>query len=79
MTHPENRPRSALNLRLALAGAGFLGCAALAVGLFWAGFAAVGWVAAAVAVVAAVNMIFIQYRRVQRQRREPGQHHSMFE
>jgi len=79
VTGPQDRPRSALNLRLALAGAGFVGCAALAVGLFWAGFPALGWVAAAVALVAAVNMIFVQYRRVQRHRREPGQHDSLFE
>jgi membrane protein implicated in regulation of membrane protease activity len=72
-------PRSALNLRLVLAGAGLVACAALAVGLFWAGFAAFGWVAAALAVVAAVNVIFVQYRRVQRRRREPGRHDSLFE
>jgi uncharacterized membrane protein YqjE len=73
------QPRSALNLRLVLAAFGFITCAALATGLFWAGLRLGALLAAAVALVAAVNVAVVQYRRVQRHRREPGEHHSLFE
>lgn len=63
-----DHPRSALGLRLALALFGVVTCTALAVGLFWAGFRAGGWVATAVAVIAAGNAAVVQYRRVQRRR-----------
>ena len=72
------QPRSALNLRLVLAVAGVVGWTALAVGMFWAGVPVVGWLAVAVALLAAVNVVVVQYRRIQRQRREPGTHHSLF-
>jgi hypothetical protein len=62
-------PRSALELRLVLAAFGFVTFTALAVGLFWAGFPAGGWVAVALAAIAAVNMAVVQYRRVQRRHR----------
>jgi hypothetical protein len=62
-------PRSALELRLVLAAFGVVTFTALAVGLFWAGFPVGGWVAAALALVAAVNTAVVQYRRVQRRHR----------
>jgi Flp pilus assembly protein TadB len=64
-----DHPRSALTLRLVLALFGVVAFTALAVGLFWAGFRAGGWLAAAVAVVAMVNVAVVQYRRVQRRHR----------
>jgi CHASE2 domain-containing sensor protein len=73
------QPRSALNLRLVLAVAGVVGWTALAVGMFWAGIPVVGWLAVAVALLAVVNVVIVQYRRMQRHRREPGAHHSLFE
>jgi len=65
----DDRPRSALELRLVLAAFGFVTFTALSVGLFWAGLRVGGWVAAALAVVAVVNMAVVQYRRVQRRHR----------
>jgi len=66
----DDRPRSALELRLVLAAFGFVAFTALAAGLFWAGLRVGGWVAAALAaVVAVVNMAVVQYRRVQRRHR----------
>ena len=62
-------PRSALELRLVLAAFGFVVFVALAIGFFWAGFPAGGWVAVALAVVAAVNVAVVQYRRIQRRHR----------
>jgi uncharacterized membrane protein YqjE len=64
-----DHPRSALDLRLVLALFGVVTCTALAIGLFWAGFRAGGWVAVAVAAVAVVNAAVVQYRRVQRRHR----------
>ena len=43
MSHPEDQPRSALNLRLALAAVGLVAFAALAVALFWVGFPVAAW------------------------------------
>jgi len=79
VTPPGDRPRSALNLRLVLAVAGVVGWSVLAVAMFWAGVPVVGWLAVAVALLAAANVVFVQYRRIQRQRREPGGDHSLFE
>jgi len=79
VTRPAGQPRSALNLRLVLAAFGLVSCTALAIGLFWAGFRVAAWLAVAVALVAAVNLAVVQYRRVQRRRREPGEHQSLFE
>ena len=74
-----DHPRSALNLRLALAIFGFVAGAALAVGLFWVGLRMAALVAAAVAVIALVNAGVVQYRRVRRRDEEPGTHHTLFE
>jgi hypothetical protein len=72
-------PYSALNLRLALAIFGLVFFAGLAVGLFLAGFTTVAWMCAVVAVIAVINIIVVQRRRIQRERREPGRHSSLFE
>jgi Flp pilus assembly protein TadB len=72
-------PYSALNLRLALAIFGLVSCTALAVGLGWAGYPVLAVIAAAIAVTAVVDLIVVQRRRIQRHRREPGAHHSLFE
>lgn len=77
--YPPKRPRSALNLRLFLAVFGFLLCAALAAGWFAIGETVPGALLAAVAAIALVNMIVVQWRRTQRRRREPGRRHSIFE
>jgi uncharacterized membrane protein YqjE len=74
-----DHPRSALNLRLALAAFGFVTCTALAVGLFWAGLRVGAIAATVVAAIAMVNLAVVQYRRVQRRRGEPGAHDSLFE
>jgi uncharacterized membrane protein YqjE len=74
-----DHPRSALNLRLALAAFGFVACTALAIGLFWVGLRVAAIAATVVAATAVVNLAVVQYRRVQRHRREPGAHHSLFE
>jgi uncharacterized membrane protein YqjE len=79
VTRRDREPRSALNLRLSLALVGLVGCGVLAVALFWVGYPVAGWIAAAVALLAAGNAAFVQYRRVQRDRREPGGHDSPFE
>jgi Flp pilus assembly protein TadB len=72
-------PYSALNLRLALAIFGLVSCTALAVGLAWAGHPVPAMITAAIALTAVVDLIVVQRRRVQRRRREPGAHHSLFE
>lgn len=71
-------PYSALNLRLALAGFGFVVCVVLATILLWLGFTAAAVVTAVVALTAAVDLVVIQLRRRQR-RREDASHHSLFE
>lgn len=77
--YPPKRPKSALNLRLALAGFGFLLCAALAAGWFAIGETVPGALLAAVAAIALANLVVVQWRRTQRRRREPGGGHSIFE
>jgi len=72
-------PYSALNLRLALAIFGVVFFAGLAVALFWLDLAPLAWISTAIALVAIVNVIVVQRRRAQRERREPGQHQSLFE
>jgi FtsH-binding integral membrane protein len=72
-------PYSALNLRLALAIFGLVFFTGCAVALFWLGLTALAWVATAIALIAVVNIIVVQRRRIQRARREPGEHHSLFE
>jgi Flp pilus assembly protein TadB len=79
-TRPEKgtigQPRSALNLRLLLALFGLVVCAALAVFCFLAHLAVAGWALVVLAVIALVDIIVIQRRRMQRARRERG---SLFE
>lgn len=77
--YPPKRPRSALNLRLALAGFGFLLCGALAAGWFAIGEIVPGALLAAVAAIALVNLIVVQWRRTKRRRREHGRRHSIFD
>jgi len=68
-------PYSALNLRLVLAGFGFVSCAVLAVLALRAGATAFAWALAALAVIAAIDLVVIQLRR--RARRDED--HSLFE
>ena len=79
MTGSGSQPRSALNLRLVLALVGLVACGVLAVALFWTGYPVAGWLAVVVALLAAANAVYVQYRRAQRNRREPGGHTSLFE
>jgi FtsH-binding integral membrane protein len=71
-------PYSALNLRLALAGFGLVIFAVLTVVSLRLGLTALGVICAALAVIAAVDLIVIQLRR--RARRRSGRDdHSLFE
>ena len=72
-------PYSALNLRLVLAAFGFLICAALAVWLWRNGWTVPGWILAAWALVAVIDMVVVQFRRRARRRSEGGRRHSLFE
>ena len=72
------RPYSALNLRLALAVFGLVTSAFFAVLAFRAGAAVIGWIAAVLAVIAAVDIVVIALRRRAR-RRVQGDGHSLFE
>ena len=78
MTRPEDRPRSALNLRLVLAGFGLVSCAVLAGVLLWKGVLPAAVIAGVFAVAALVDLVVIQLRRRQRRRVDPGRH-SLFE
>jgi hypothetical protein len=73
-----DRPYSALNLRLVLAGFGLVTSAVLAFLLFGAGSEVLGWVMVALAVAAAIDLVVVQLRRRARQRVEGG-HRSLFE
>jgi hypothetical protein len=73
-----DRPYSALNLRLVLAGFGLITCSVLAAVLFGAGIDALGWVMVGLVVVAAVDLVVVQLRRRAR-RRIDGGHRSLFE
>ena len=81
---PPNRrgtvghPYTALNLRLALAAFGLVACAALAVLGLRAGATGFGWVAAALALVAVVDLVVVQLRRRAR-RRDGDRGHTLFE
>ncbi|MGI8333780.1 DUF6343 family protein [Actinomadura scrupuli] len=82
MNRPEpegthDHPKSALNLRLALATFGLVICAVFAVIAFWAGIPVLGAVLAVLAVVAVVDLAVVG-RRVARRRRR-GEHHTLFE
>jgi FtsH-binding integral membrane protein len=70
---------SALNLRLLLASFGLVSCAVLAVVSARVGLPALAVVLAVLAVVAAVDLIVIQRRRMARRRAEPDVRHSLFE
>ncbi|AEV83881.1 hypothetical protein ACWT_2560 [Actinoplanes sp. SE50] len=72
-------PYSPLNLRLVLAAFGMVVCAALSAILFRAGWTLPGWLLAAWAAVAAVDILVIQKRRRARNRAEQGRKHSLFE
>ncbi len=72
-------PYSALNLRLVLAAFGFVVCTGLAVVLWRRGWTGPGWLLAAWALVALVDMVVVQLRRRARRRDEGGQEHSLFE
>ncbi|MEU7901728.1 hypothetical protein [Actinoplanes sp. NPDC049118] len=74
-----DRPYSALNLRMVLAAFGFVVCSALAVVLWHAGWTVPGWLLAAWAVVAVVDMVVVQLRRRARRRCDGGREHSLFE
>jgi Flp pilus assembly protein TadB len=82
MNRPEQRgthdhPKSALNLRLALATFGLVVCTVFAVIAFWAGIAVLGAILIVLAVVAAVDLAVVG-RRVARRRRR-GERHTLFE
>jgi hypothetical protein len=75
-----DEPYSPLNLRLVLAAFGFVVCAVLAVLLWRAGWTVPGWLLAAWALVAVVDMVIVQLRRRARRRDEGGAgDHSLFE
>ncbi|BBH70588.1 hypothetical protein ACTI_72730 [Actinoplanes sp. OR16] len=72
-------PYSPLNLRLALAAFGLVVCTVLSILLFRAGWTVPGWLLAAWAVVAAIDIVVVQLRRRARKRAEGGRDHSLFE
>ncbi|MEU4694741.1 hypothetical protein [Actinoplanes sp. NPDC023714] len=72
-------PYSPLNLRLVLAAFGLVVCTVLAVLLFRAGWTVPGWLLAAWAVAAAIDIVVVQMRRRARKRAEGGRDHSLFE
>jgi hypothetical protein len=72
-------PYSALNLRLVLAAFGFAICTVLAVLLWRSGWTVPGWILAAWALVAVIDMVVVQLRRRARRRGEGGRRHSLFE
>jgi hypothetical protein len=74
-----DEPFSALNLRLVLAVFGFVVCTLLSIWLFRAGLPVPGWLLAAWAVVAVVDVVVVQLRRRARRRAEGGDTHSLFE
>ncbi|MCN0178830.1 DUF6343 family protein [Salinispora arenicola] len=70
---------SALNLRLVLATFGLVTMAVLGALAFRAGVGWLGVLGVLFAVVAAVDLVIIQRRRIARRREEPGTRHSLFE
>ncbi len=72
-------PYSPLNLRLALAAFGLVVCTVLSVLLFRAGWTVPGWLLAAWAVAAVIDIVVVQLRRRARSRAEAGRDHSLFE
>jgi hypothetical protein len=74
------KAQSALNLRLVLASFGLILTLPLAVWAAVAGSTAFAVLLGALAVIAFVDILVIQYRRRQRRRSEPpGTDHSLFE
>jgi membrane protein implicated in regulation of membrane protease activity len=71
-------PYSALNLRLMLATFGLVSCGILAV-VAWRLLPVLSMALVALALVAAVDLVVIQRRRVARRREQPGVRHSLFE
>jgi hypothetical protein len=74
-----DEPYSPLNLRLVLAAFGFVVCTVLSVLLFRAGWTVPGYLLAAWALAAVVDIVVIQFRRRARARADRGQDHSLFE
>ncbi|GAA2710620.1 MULTISPECIES: hypothetical protein [Actinoplanes] len=74
-----DEPYSPLNLRLILAAFGLLVCTVLSIVLFRTGWTVPGWLLAAWAVVALIDIVVIQMRRRARDRAEGGRGHSLFE
>ncbi|MFY1693599.1 DUF6343 family protein [Plantactinospora sp. WMMB782] len=71
---------SALNLRLALAAFGLVICVALGVLALRADLLVLAVVLGILAVVAVVDLVVVQRRRIARRREEPpGTKHSLFE
>ena len=70
---------SALNLRLLLAAFGLVTCGVLVYLTARAGWTPAAVVLGLLAVVALVDLVVIQRRRVARRREQPGVHHSLFE
>jgi uncharacterized membrane protein len=74
-----DEPYSPLNLRLVLAAFGFVVCTVLSVLLFRSGWTVPGYLLAAWALAAVVDIVVIQFRRRARRRADHGQDHSLFE
>jgi uncharacterized membrane protein YqjE len=77
-------PYSALNLRLALATFGLVTMTALTVVLVWRHVRGLAIVTGVIAVIAAINVAVVLYRRRQRRQREreqghPDVKHTLFE
>jgi hypothetical protein len=72
-------PNSALNLRLALASFGLVICVVLGVLAVRADLLVLAVILGVFAVVAVVDLVVVQRRRVARRREEPGTRHSLFE
>ncbi|WP_433824977.1 hypothetical protein ACQP2E_22860 [Actinoplanes sp. CA-015351] len=72
-------PYSPLNLRLALAAFGLVVCAVLSILLFRAGWTLPGWLLAAWAVFAVIDIVVVQMRRQARKRADGDRDHSLFE
>ncbi|MEU4406806.1 DUF6343 family protein [Streptosporangium sp. NPDC023963] len=76
-TGTHDHPKSALNLRLFLAGFGLVVCTALALLSAWAGITALAVALAVLAVVAVVDIVVVGIRIARRRRR--GERHTLFE
>ena len=74
-----DQPYSALNLRLVLAGFGFVVSTAAAVWLLHVGLRVPGWLLAGWAVIALIDLVVVQLRRRARHRGGGGGDHSLFE